>query len=296
MKMMTRSEIDEMISIAGDQVVENVMHQMEEQKEGFDPRDILMNGALNVITSFLISETYAFNDPEQVMIFNFTTTLLKGLLDLAVLLIWSRMFPDFMIRKGWHKSILEWIKPKSYDIYNVLFGQAFPFWMKKIKQHQLTLDVDAPRDFLDTLLIQAKLNNEIGYHSVIMTTMALYVAGADSTSNTLRWILSILAEHQDVQEKFYQDIKQCKSKMGKPTSSECHYVNAVIEEVFRFRPITESVMHGTVCDINVEGHFIPAGTMVQANFTSVHFNPKYFTNPESFNPDRFISDGIFKVN
>ena len=107
--------------------------------------------------------------------------------------------------------------------------------------------------------------------------------------------MSILAEHQDVQEKFYQDVQQCKIKVGKVISSECLYVNAVLEGVFRFKPITENVMHGTVCDNNVAGHFIPAGTMVQANFTSIHFNTNYFEHPESFNSDRCLSEGIFKV-
>ena len=133
-----------------------------------------MNGALNVITSFLISETYAFNDPEQVKIFYMTTTMLKGLLDFAVLLVWPTLFPDWMIRRGWHKTILLWLKPQAFRNYDLLFGQAFPFWIEKIQQHKATLDCNAPRDYLDSMLIEAQSNEEIGFHSIAMTTIALY--------------------------------------------------------------------------------------------------------------------------
>ncbi|CAK5226557.1 unnamed protein product [Aphanomyces euteiches] len=34
--------------------------------------------------------------------------------------------------------------------------------------------------------------------------------------------------------------------------------------------------------------FVPKGTTVQINFAAMHRNPKYWTEPESFIPDRFV--------
>ena len=105
-----------------------------------------------------------------------------------------------------------------------------------------------------------------------------------------------MAEQSDLQTQFYADLQQCKEKMGKIVSSECHYANAVLEEVFRFRHISESIMRQVESDMYIEGQFVPAGTLVQANFAAVHFNPDYFDEPGKFNPERFIDckTGRFK--
>ncbi|KAH9143362.1 hypothetical protein AeRB84_012637 [Aphanomyces euteiches] len=34
--------------------------------------------------------------------------------------------------------------------------------------------------------------------------------------------------------------------------------------------------------------FMPKGTTMQTNLASIHRNPKYWTNPDSFIPDRFV--------
>ena len=65
-------------------------------------------------------------------------------------------------------------KPRAYRMYDLLFDQCFPFWISKIQQHQATLDFNAPRDYLDSMLIESQSNEEIGFHSIVMTTIALY--------------------------------------------------------------------------------------------------------------------------
>ena len=84
MKMMNRNEIDEMIAHSGNQIVEHVRDEMGKRPGGIEPRDIFMNGALNVITSFLCSKTHDFKDREQVEIFNTTTYFMDRFMDYVV--------------------------------------------------------------------------------------------------------------------------------------------------------------------------------------------------------------------
>ena len=142
----------------------------------------------------------------------------------------------------------------------------------------------------------ATSNKDIGHNSILMTTISLYTGGADTTSNTLRWFLGLIAEHQDVQQKMFAEIEECIKEHGKIISAECHYTNSTLEEVFRFRPISESVPHSIVEGFYFEGHFLPAGSIVQGNFTAIHYNPDIFPEPETFKADRFLIEGQFKVS
>ena len=68
--------------------------------------------------------------------------------------------------------------------------------MAKARQHELTLDPENPRDYLDGLLNEYRSGQDVGYLSLMSTLIILYVAGGDTTANSLRWILIFLARHQ----------------------------------------------------------------------------------------------------
>ncbi|XP_065738859.1 vitamin D 25-hydroxylase isoform X2 [Phocoena phocoena] len=73
------------------------------------------------------------------------------------------------------------------------------------------------------------------------------------------------------------------------------YTEAVLHEVLRFCNIVPlGIFHATSEDAVVRGYSIPKGTTVITNLYSVHFDEKYWRDPEVFYPDRFLdSSGYF---
>ena len=294
MKMASRNELERMVSHVGDQIIAHLRNESAAMgaDAGFDPGTIFMNGSLNVITAFLCSETYQFNDPEQAEIYTITSTVLDRLMEYSMVTTWSALFPEFMIRRGWHRKLLELIKPDAFDILRYFYHEQWPLWLRKIKEHAETLDPEQPRDYLDFLIMETDDNtSDIGYLSAVMTVGAIFTAGADTLSTTMRWFVGLMAQHQQIQARLYAEL--IKKQKNKP--SQCDYLLAVIEEVFRFRPVAESLLHVAEEDVSVDGYVIPKGTIIMANLTALHFDPVAFVEPETFNPDRFICDGRFKV-
>nr|XP_045612751.1 methyl farnesoate epoxidase-like [Procambarus clarkii] len=74
------------------------------------------------------------------------------------------------------------------------------------------------------------------------------------------------------------------------------YTEATLMETFRFRgaaPLT--VPHKALRDTTLQGHRIPAGTMMMNNLYSIHMDPGYWGDPETFRPERFINaDGSLR--
>ncbi|XP_055404512.1 vitamin D 25-hydroxylase isoform X6 [Bubalus kerabau] len=85
---------------------------------------------------------------------------------------------------------------------------------------------------------------------------------------------------------------------GKPSwDDKCKmpYTEAVLHEVLRFCSIVPlGIFHATSEDAVVRGYSIPKGTTVITNLYSVHFDEKYWRDPEIFYPERFLdSSGHF---
>jgi cytochrome P450 len=76
--------------------------------------------------------------------------------------------------------------------------------------------------------------------------------------------------------------------------NDCHYTMAFIAEVMRFRPIfPNGVPHRSTTDTVLGGYSIPKGTMVMHPIIRGLIDQEGWTNPETFDPNRFLMDGKF---
>jgi cytochrome P450 len=129
------------------------------------------------------------------------------------------------------------------------------------EQHRGTLDVENPRDFVDILLSSA---GQLGYSDVDMQQIAwdAIAAGTDTSSTTGLWFIRLMAKYPAVQQKVHEEISNvCK---GKPPTmehqNELHYINAVIMEVMRFKPVAPLLLpRYTTQSIQLCDKTIPAG-------------------------------------
>merc|ERR1719454_521786 len=178
-----------------------------------------------------------------------------------------------MIRREIPRVILTAFKPDRYIMRSILYKEIIPFFCRKMKEHEDTIDPDSPRDYLDYLILEARENNQIGYISIALTIWFLYVGGGDTLATTMRWLCLVLTAHPDIQEKCFNELDRCLGENGKFVFDKCPYFNAVLQENFRFRPVGDSLLHQCIEDIDIGGYKVKRGSLVQASLLSVMNNP-----------------------
>ena len=88
----------------------------------------------------------------------------------------------------------------------------------------------------------------------------------------MRWLCLILSLHVDIQQKCYDELETCIDNHQKYIEKSCPYLCATLEEVFRFRPVADSLLHATSANVMIDGKLVKKGTNIHASYK---FDQKY---------------------
>lgn len=120
----------------------------------------------------------------------------------------------------------------------------------------------------------------------------LMLAGHETTANTLSWTWMLLANSPQVRAKLTAELKTV-LQGHPPTISDLPqltYTHMVIKEAMRLYPPVTDVSREATQDCEIGGYFIPKGTRLIASQWVMHRDPRYFSNPETFYPERWADD------
>ncbi|KAI3956383.1 hypothetical protein MKW92_032030, partial [Papaver armeniacum] len=127
----------------------------------------------------------------------------------------------------------------------------------------------------------------------------LIVAASDTTSLAMTWALSLLLTNPNVLRKAQDEIdtKVGKDRIIEENDIECLvYLQAIVKETLRlYPPGPLSVPHEAMEDCIVGGYEVKAGTRLIVNLWKLQRDPRVWSNPSEFKPERFLpqSDGGF---
>ncbi|XP_058154712.1 cytochrome P450 2C19-like isoform X2 [Dasypus novemcinctus] len=256
-----------------------------------DPTFLLGCAPCNVICSIVFQNRFEYTDQELLNLMGKLNENLKILSS-----TWAQVCNSFPILidyfPGSHNKFL-----KNIDFFKSYF-------LKKIKEHQKSLDINNPRDFIDCFLIkmeQEKHNqqSEFTIENMVITVLNVFVAGTETISTTLRYGLLLLLKHPDVRAKVQEEIDQVVGRHRSPCMqdrSSMPYTDAVVHEIQRYIDLApNNLPHAVTQDIKFRNYLIPKGTTVLPSLTSVLHDKREFPNPETFDPGHFLDEsGNFK--
>jgi cytochrome P450 len=108
--------------------------------------------------------------------------------------------------------------------------------------------------------------------------MTLLVAGHETTATSLSWAVERLIRHPEKLARLQAELDEGKDE----------YLDAVVKETLRLRPVLPVVLRDLQQDVEIGGHHLPAGTRVACSITIMHRRPELYPNPHAFEPERFL--------
>ncbi|CAH2092169.1 unnamed protein product [Euphydryas editha] len=151
--------------------------------------------------------------------------------------------------------------------------------------------------FLD-LMIESAQNgtNKITDHEIKEEVDTIMFEGHDTTAAGSSFVLCLLGVHQDIQEKVYNELYGIFGDSDRPATFEdtlqMKYLERVIFESLRMYPPVPVIARKLKRDVKIatNNYVLPAGATVVIGQFQIHRNPKYYANPNVFNPDNFLPE------
>src|SRR5277367_6251489 len=151
---------------------------------------------------------------------------------------------------------------------------------------------EPPRQDLLQTLMDARYTDGEGMPDelILSESMQLLVAGHETSSNALSWLLYLLSSRPDCLEKVRREFD---SVLGEEPLSHAHvprfeFAAQVIQEALRLYPPFWMIDREAVADDRAGDIDIRRGSTVIVYVYGAHHAPRYWESPESFDPERFI--------
>ncbi|KAF3779752.1 Geraniol 8-hydroxylase [Nymphaea thermarum] len=152
-------------------------------------------------------------------------------------------------------------------------------------------------DFLDVLLRLVETPN-LGFtrQNIRPLLTDLFVAGTDTSSTTVEWAMTELLRNPDKMAAAQSELKRTIGTHRMVQESDLPllpYLQAVVKETLRLHPPVPLLLpHRADVTTQVGGFTIPKHTQVVVNAWAIGRDAKYWENPASFSPERFIGSDI----
>ncbi|CAL1385383.1 unnamed protein product [Linum trigynum] len=151
-------------------------------------------------------------------------------------------------------------------------------------------------DDLVDVMLKLQQNEDLGFtlttESVKSVLLDMFIAGSETSSTALEWTMSELIRDERVMKKAQEEVRAVFGKRGKVEETEIHelnYLKMVIKESLRLHPpLPLLVPRESLEQCEMEGYRIPEKTKVIVNAWAIGRDPKYWSEPERFYPERFM--------
>ncbi|KAG8184089.1 hypothetical protein JTE90_025397 [Oedothorax gibbosus] len=138
-----------------------------------------------------------------------------------------------------------------------------------------------------------KAKKGLSFNELVAQCVIFFLAGFETTASTLAFVTYYLALNQDIQDKLVKELDQAiedgKGELTYEAVQSMRYLDNVISETLRINPPATRLDRKASADYKLgdTGIVIPKGTLVTIPVYAIQRDPKYFPDPEKFDPDRF---------
>ncbi|XP_072955972.1 desmethyl-deoxy-podophyllotoxin synthase-like isoform X1 [Typha angustifolia] len=169
----------------------------------------------------------------------------------------------------------------------------------KVRQNRATV-AGTEEDLLDVLL---KIQEEGGLQFPLTTEAIravifdIFGAGSETSATTLVWAMSELVRNPGVMKKVQSEVRRVYQERPRLVTeeniNELRYLQLVIKETLRLHVPVPLLLPRQCSDTcRLSGYDIPEGATVIVNAWAIGRDPRYWTDPDEFVPERFEDGSV----
>ena len=151
------------------------------------------------------------------------------------------------------------------------------------KSDLLTLLMNAKDDDTGESMNERQLRDEV---------FTFFLAGHETTANLMAWFFYEMSLNQEISKKVGKEIEN-EISSGAPNYEsllKLTYTRRVIDEVLRLHPPAWVIARSSSKEDVMDGYKVPKGSLIAICTYTLHRNPKFWPEPEKFDPDRFLPE------
>lgn len=162
---------------------------------------------------------------------------------------------------------------------------------------------DLPKDMLQAFIDAEDPDSKVKMTSqeIQAESVGMQLAGSETTAASLTWALHLCTLFPDALRRATLEVRSQFGVSHLIRYTDCRktlpFLESFVYETFRYTPITSGFMPRTSPKgMELQGHYIPAGTRVAFNLLALNNRRDVWESPENFIPDRFIDNEEGKKN
>jgi cytochrome P450 len=122
--------------------------------------------------------------------------------------------------------------------------------------------------------------------------ITLFTAGHETTANALTFTFYLLSQHPEAEQSLHAELDTVLAG-ALPTVADVErlpYTRMVLSEAMRLYPPAWALGRESTAPCTVGGYEVPAGSVVLLSQWVTHRDPRWWPNPERFDPTRFSAE------
>jgi cytochrome P450 len=150
---------------------------------------------------------------------------------------------------------------------------------EEVRRRREDPELESREDVL-SMLVQARHEDgspmsEVELRDELMTLVA---AGHETTATGLCWAFELILRHPRVERRLREEL----------AAGGEQYLDAVVKEVLRVRPVIIDVVRKVTTDVDVAGYTVPAGSYLVPAVALLQLRADAYEDPHEFRPERWL--------
>uniref|UniRef100_A0A4W4GX49 unspecific monooxygenase n=1 Tax=Electrophorus electricus TaxID=8005 RepID=A0A4W4GX49_ELEEL len=177
--------------------------------------------------------------------------------------------------------------------------------LQKIKEDRVSTDYKVQRVDILQLMMNSQtadkvedqhgdeIKKSLNDHEILSQSISFIFAGYETTSATLSFFFYNMATNPKIMKKLQEEIDQTfpdKAPFEYDAMMNMDYLDATLSESLRLYPVAARLDRICKKTMEINGLTIPKDMAVMIPTFPLHRDPEYWTDPDTFNPERFTKE------